>query len=124
MPRLLVVDDELNVLYSIEKSLHSEEVQVIVAPTGRQGLVKVEQLRPDAVILDVRLSDICQGTRSITRLGDTNRYEVNRSLRTIRRRVVPFANLPDRDNPPSFTVAGLLRLRAGRGGAGSGAPLC
>ena len=52
----------------------------------------------------------CQGTRTITRLGDTNRYEVNRLLRTIRSRIVPFTHLPDRDNPPSFSVAGLRRL--------------
>src|ERR1700722_17926536 len=58
MPKLLVVDDELNVLYSIEKGLQSDELQIVVAPTGRQGLELVEQMRPDAVILDVRLSDM------------------------------------------------------------------
>jgi nitrogen regulation protein NR(I) len=58
MPRLLVVDDEPNVLYSIEKSLQSEELEVVVAQTGRQGVELVEQLRPDAMILDVRLSDM------------------------------------------------------------------
>lgn len=58
MPKLLVVDDEPNVLYSIEKALESEELKVIVAPTGRQGLELVEQQRPDAVIVDVRLSDM------------------------------------------------------------------
>jgi DNA-binding NtrC family response regulator len=58
MPRLLVVDDEPNVLYSIEKGLQSEELEVVVAQTGRQGVELVEQLRPDAVILDVRLADM------------------------------------------------------------------
>jgi nitrogen regulation protein NR(I) len=58
MPKLLVVDDEPNVLYSIEKSLQSEELEVVVAQTGRQGVELVEQLRPDAMILDVRLSDM------------------------------------------------------------------
>jgi two-component system nitrogen regulation response regulator GlnG len=58
MPRLLVVDDEPNVLYSIEKSLRSDTLEVSVAATGRQGIDLVEKLRPDAVILDVRLSDM------------------------------------------------------------------
>jgi nitrogen regulation protein NR(I) len=58
MAKLLVVDDEPNVLYSIEKGLQSDELEVVVAATGRQGIELVEQTRPDAVILDVRLSDM------------------------------------------------------------------
>jgi two-component system nitrogen regulation response regulator GlnG len=58
MPKLLVVDDEPNVLYSIEKALQSDELEVVVAATGRQAIESVEQTRPDAVILDVRLSDM------------------------------------------------------------------
>jgi nitrogen regulation protein NR(I) len=58
MPKLLVVDDEPNVLYSIEKSLRSDTLEIVVAPTGQQGIDLVRQLRPDAVILDVRLPDM------------------------------------------------------------------
>src|SRR5262245_9014504 len=58
MPKLLVVDDEPNVLYSMEKSLHSDTLEVAVALTGRQGITQVEAMRPDVVVLDVRLSDM------------------------------------------------------------------
>src|SRR5215469_10785942 len=58
MPSLLVVDDEANVLYSLAKSLQSETLEVLTAQTGREGIELVERLRPDAVILDVRLSDL------------------------------------------------------------------
>jgi two-component system nitrogen regulation response regulator GlnG len=58
MPSLLVVDDERNVLYSLAKSLRSETLEVLTAQTGREGIELVEQRRPDAVILDVRLSDM------------------------------------------------------------------
>src|SRR5271170_6663086 len=58
MPKLLIVDDEPNVLYSIEKGLQSDELEVVVASTGRQGIEVVEHARPDAMILDVRLSDM------------------------------------------------------------------
>ena len=58
MPRLLVVDDEPNVLYSIEKSLASETLDIVIAQTGRQALEQVRQQRPDAVVLDVRLGDM------------------------------------------------------------------
>jgi two-component system nitrogen regulation response regulator GlnG len=58
MPRLLVVDDEPNILYSMEKSLRSESLEVSVAPTGALGIAEVEKLRPDVVVLDVRLPDM------------------------------------------------------------------
>ncbi|HEV3300968.1 MAG TPA: sigma-54 dependent transcriptional regulator [Planctomycetaceae bacterium] len=56
--RLLVVDDEPNVLYSLEKSLQSDWLQVVTAATAREGINLVRDQRPDAVILDVRLPDM------------------------------------------------------------------
>jgi nitrogen regulation protein NR(I) len=58
MGRLLVVDDEPNVLYAINKQFQSDSLEVAVAPTGRQGLDLVRDFRPDVVILDVRLGDM------------------------------------------------------------------
>jgi nitrogen regulation protein NR(I) len=58
MPSLLVVDDEPNVLYSLEKSLQSDALEVLTAQTARQGIEFVKQRRPDAVLLDVRLADM------------------------------------------------------------------
>jgi two-component system nitrogen regulation response regulator GlnG len=58
MPSLLVVDDEPNVLYSIAKALESDSLVIHSASTGREGIDAVQRLRPDAVILDVRLSDM------------------------------------------------------------------
>ena len=58
MPRLLVVDDEPNVLYSLEKCLSSSALEVISAGTAKDGLNLVRQRQPDAVILDVRLPDM------------------------------------------------------------------
>src|SRR4051794_9292632 len=58
MPRLLVIDDEQNLLYSLEKSLQSDTVQVLTAHTARQGLEIIALHQPDTVILDVRLPDL------------------------------------------------------------------
>jgi two-component system nitrogen regulation response regulator GlnG len=58
MSTLLVVDDEVNVLYSFQSSLQSDEIKVITAATARQGIEMVETRQPDAVILDVRLPDM------------------------------------------------------------------
>ncbi len=58
MPSLLVVDDEPNVLYSLQKILQTEILEVRTARTGQQGLQDLQVSRPDAVILDVRLPDL------------------------------------------------------------------
>jgi two-component system nitrogen regulation response regulator GlnG len=58
MSRLLIVDDEANVLYSFRKALQSEQLEVVTSETATEGIEAVEQQRPDAVILDVRLPDL------------------------------------------------------------------
>ena len=58
MPRLLVIDDEPNLQYSLVKSLQSESLEVATAATARQGIDAVQAQPPDAVILDVRLPDM------------------------------------------------------------------
>ncbi len=58
MPRLLVVDDEPNVLYSFQKTFPSDGLEVVTASTGRKGIELARLQPPDAVILDVRLSDM------------------------------------------------------------------
>ena len=58
MPTLLIVDDEPNVLYLLEKHLRSETVTVLTAESAKQGIELVKQHQPDAVVLDVRLPDM------------------------------------------------------------------
>ena len=58
MDRLLVVDDEPNVLYSIQKQFQTDHLEVQVAQTGRQALEAIQASRPHVVILDVRLPDV------------------------------------------------------------------
>jgi two-component system nitrogen regulation response regulator GlnG len=58
MPRLLVIDDEPNLQYSLVKSLQSEALEVATAATASQGIDAVKAQPPDAVILDVRLPDM------------------------------------------------------------------
>ncbi|EMI19517.1 two component, sigma54 specific, transcriptional regulator, Fis family [Rhodopirellula maiorica SM1] len=56
--KLLIIDDEPNLLYSLKKSLETDELEVITAATAEQGIAAFETHRPDAVILDVRLPDM------------------------------------------------------------------
>ena len=58
MPKLLIVDDEPNLLYSLKKALRSDTLEVVTAQTAREGIDKVRELNPDVVLLDVRLPDM------------------------------------------------------------------
>jgi two-component system nitrogen regulation response regulator GlnG len=58
MPSLLIIDDEPNVCYSLERALQSPTLQITSAGTACEGIESVRRGRPDAVILDVRLPDM------------------------------------------------------------------
>lgn len=55
---VLVVDDTPTKLYILSSWLRRSGHQVVQATGGLEALVKVKELRPDLVVLDVRLPDI------------------------------------------------------------------
>jgi nitrogen regulation protein NR(I) len=57
MPTLLIVDDERNVLYALERGLRADGLRIVTAQSGTAGIDLVRGERPDAVLLDVRLPD-------------------------------------------------------------------
>jgi len=58
MQSLLIIDDEPNVCYTLEKVLASTRLKVFMAATAFEGLALVRRESPDAVILDIRLPDM------------------------------------------------------------------
>jgi two-component system nitrogen regulation response regulator GlnG len=58
MARLLVIDDEANVRFSLQEGLQSPTLQVLTAATARQGLELLREQMPDAVLIDVLLPDM------------------------------------------------------------------
>ena len=58
MQTLLIIDDEPNLLYSLQAGLETEELSVVTAKTAKQGLAMLPKVRPDAAIVDVRLPDM------------------------------------------------------------------
>jgi nitrogen regulation protein NR(I) len=57
MPTLLIVDDERNVLYALERGLRADGLRIVTAQSGTAGIDLVRGEKPDAVLLDVRLPD-------------------------------------------------------------------
>lgn len=58
MANLLIIDDEESLLYSLEAGLATDDVEVLTATTGREGVAAVRRGTLDTVILDVRLPDM------------------------------------------------------------------
>jgi len=55
MNKLLVIDDEPDVLYSFKRIFDSPEFEITSAQTGEEGVKIFQKKRPDAVIMDIRL---------------------------------------------------------------------
>jgi CheY-like chemotaxis protein len=55
MPRVLVVDDEPDVLLMLRMSLEDEGYDVVLAPDGQAGLERLAEHRPDLVLLDLMM---------------------------------------------------------------------
>jgi two-component system nitrogen regulation response regulator GlnG len=57
MAKLLVVDDEPIICHSFRRLFATPEVEVITAASVAEGWLRVEQDRPDVIVLDLQLSD-------------------------------------------------------------------
>ena len=57
-PRVLVIDDELQIRRLLRVSLEAEGFRVEEAATGREGLVLAAQRRPEVILLDLGLPDL------------------------------------------------------------------
>jgi DNA-binding response OmpR family regulator len=67
--RILIVDDEPNIVVSLEWLMNREGFETLVAGDGEAALAAVERGAPDLVILDVMLPtmngfEVCQRIRS------------------------------------------------------------
>lgn len=53
--RLLVVDDEPNLLRAVAACLYGQEYEVVTARSAEQALVRMAQALPDVIISDIRM---------------------------------------------------------------------
>lgn len=67
--KVLIVDDEPNIVISLEFLLQREGYEVAVAADGEDALVKVKEFQPDLVLLDIMMPkksgfEVCQEIRA------------------------------------------------------------
>jgi len=74
MARIMVVDDEVNVVNIVSQALRKREHTVVVAYDGAQAIELLQSHRPDLVILDVRMPridglQVCRFMRTTPKLA-------------------------------------------------------
>jgi nitrogen regulation protein NR(I) len=67
MSKLLLIDDEADVQYSFRRIFDSPEIELTTASSGEEGLRIIPKLKPDLVIMDVRMGGIT-GLETLRRL--------------------------------------------------------
>ena len=67
MSKLLLIDDDQDVLYSIRRNIESPEVELTTAASGEEGLKLIPKLKPDLVLMDIRMGGI-SGLETLRRI--------------------------------------------------------
>ncbi len=67
--RILIVDDEPNILLSLDFLMRKSGYSVLLARNGNEALEHIQQSKPDLILLDIMMPDvdgyeICQKTKS------------------------------------------------------------
>lgn len=74
--KILIADDEEDILEIVQYNLQQEGYEVITAKNGDEALTKAKQAKPDLVILDIMMPkrngvEVCQIMRSQPQFKDT-----------------------------------------------------
>jgi nitrogen regulation protein NR(I) len=65
--KLLLIDDETDVQYSFQRIFDSPEIELTTASSGEEGLKLIPKLKPDLVLMDVRMGGI-NGLETLRRI--------------------------------------------------------
>jgi CheY-like chemotaxis protein len=61
MPKILVIEDDADMVMAIRMPLEANGYEVIATATGKEGLQKVKEIEPDLIILDVMMETTTAG---------------------------------------------------------------
>jgi CheY-like chemotaxis protein len=61
MPKILVIEDDADMVEALRMPLEATGYEVLAASTGEEGLRKVKEIEPDLIILDVMMETTTAG---------------------------------------------------------------
>jgi two-component system nitrogen regulation response regulator GlnG len=71
MSKLLLIDDEEDVRYSLQRIFNSPEIELATAGSGEEGLKVIPKFKPDLVLMDVRMGGM-NGLETLRRIRVTD----------------------------------------------------
>jgi two-component system nitrogen regulation response regulator GlnG len=71
MSKLLLIDDEEDVRYSLERIFNSPDIELATAGSGEEGLKVIPKFKPDLVLMDVRMGGM-NGLETLRRIRVTD----------------------------------------------------
>ncbi len=75
-PKILIVDDEPNIVLPLQFLMEQNNFQVIIASSGEEAIEKIMQFTPDLILLDIMLPgidgyEVCEIVRLNPKWKDT-----------------------------------------------------
>src|SRR3989449_222992 len=70
MDKVLLIDDEADVQYSFRRIFDSPQIEVATANSGEEGISLVPKVKPDLVIMDIRMGGM-SGLETLRRLRES-----------------------------------------------------
>lgn len=61
MPKILIIDDDPDIVEAMKIVLESKNYEVLIAKSGEEGLKRTRQGKPDLIILDVMMESMDKG---------------------------------------------------------------
>ena len=86
--KILLVDDEKDILEIVGYNLSQEGYQISTASNGREAIAKAKKELPQLIILDVMMPEMdgmeaCENIQKNSRTSGYNYYFFNRSIRRL-----------------------------------------
>ena len=72
MPKILVIEDDLDMLAALQIMLQAHGYEIVSAATAEEGLQKVKEVQPDLIVLDVMLETTTAGFQVALQLRSRN----------------------------------------------------
>jgi len=71
MKKIMIVDDEINLVESLRAVLESEGFEVISVLSGQECIDKLKKIKPDLIIMDMMMSGM-SGRETVQKIRENN----------------------------------------------------
>lgn len=83
MAKILIIDDDPDIVTAVEMVLQNAGHEVVSAPNGKQGLQRIKSDAPDMIILDVMMETHTEGFELALKLHSPDPASEWKAYRTI-----------------------------------------